>query len=841
MTLAYFLFFAQLSFGNPTVCAKNNQDPCLTGKLQIFKPGSELHPKEVSETPTGAGAAAQLRYRKRADGSGKVPPNALEKGKKALEELPEMAPQRNPFTDDAGIFSWSHQGPNRVGGRIRALLMLDDNTRLVGSVGGGIWKSTDQGNSWTPINDFLPTLSISSLTRDASNGNQIYAGTGETAFGNSDALPGAGVYRSMDGGNSWSQMASTTNWSFSRLFAHPFISGTVYAGVGGGAPENGVWRSTDSGVSWTKILSTNSACVDVKVDVESWNDIVACTRGGDVFYSGNGGTNWTDKTNGNWGLPTDGGRCEVAFALDSKIYISMDRNGGEIYRANDGASAFQLRNSGSNYLGTQGWYANTIWVAKHNLVNLLPPFNLQELVIVGGLNVYRSIDGGTNLNQISNWLTYHIGGSAHADQHGIVPIPGFNATNPFPTREVWVVNDGGVQRTMNIDTVVPISPWDNMNSNMSITQFYGAAVTRDGSLMVGGSQDNDTVRGPQNDPGGWFQGKTGDGGYCAFDPVNEAVVYCEYVNLGMFRSTDWGFTWLPITNGLSDAGSGNTSLFIAPFKHHPTLQNVLYAGGVSIWKTTNGGLNWSSVRGPRTGKCSAMDVTAAFPNKIWVGYDSGDLGMSDDGGSTWTVVPKPPVTGNQFVTDIAIRPSNPNHVMVTYGGYEQDRVWFTPDNGNTWENRSGANPIPAIQINSIIWHQSAVDWVYIGTDLGVLASDDAGLHWNRTPKYGNINNDGPIHVDVEELFWDNQDNLYAATHGRGIWRAWVPGTIFVDKNFSGTQVGTLANPFNRVDTAVNSTGPAHTYSIKSNTYIEGPKVYNKRGRFVARDGTVTIR
>lgn len=799
--------------------------------------------EESSTLPTGAAAAAELRYRKRADGSGRVHPNALVLGKEALEKLPIMETHRNPYNDDAGIFSWEHLGPNHVGGRIRSLLFLDNNTLLAGSVGGGIWRSTNLGGSWIPVDDFLPTLSISSLTRDAQNGNRIYAGTGERPFGSADALPGAGVFRSDDAGNTWIQLGSSV-WPFARVFAHPFISNKVYAAVSGSQFENGVWESTDGGDSWNRLLNTTSGCVDVKVDVESWLDIVACTSGGDVFLSSDGGANWVDKTNGSWGLPTNGGRCEVAFALDSKIYLSMNRNGGEIYRANDSGAQFQLRSTGTNYLGTQGNYGNTIWVAKHNVFNVVPPFNQQELVIVGGIDLYRSINGGSNLTRISDWALYHVGLSAHADQHAIVPVPGFNATLPAPNREVWFTNDGGVQRTLNIDTVAPAFNWNNMNSTLSVTQFYGGDVDSDGTFILGGTQDNDSVMGVTNNVNSWFQTKTGDGGFCAIDPINDSVFYGEYVNLEMYRSNDGGVTWFQITNGLTEAGTNN-ALFIAPFKHHPTQQNILYAGARRIYKTTNGGSNWVSIRGngaSTTPRCSAMDVTPLAPELIWVGYENGTLGRSEDGGDTWTTISPPTVTGNQMVTDIAIRHDNPNHVFVTYGGYETDRIWFTPDNGTTWENRSGqGTPVPAIQINTIMFHPANNDWVYIGTDLGILASDDEGLHWNRTPKFGNINSDGPINVDVEDLFWDNNQYIYAATHGRGMWRTWVPDTIYVDKNFNGSQIGTLSNPFNRVDVAVTSTGPAMKYSIKANTYNEGPKVYSKRGKFVARDGTVVIR
>lgn len=810
---------------------------------------------------TGALAAMQLRYMKRVNGEGVIPENALINGAKELMKLPEMPLFRNPYQDDAGIFSWEPLGPNKVGGRIRGLLQLNNTTWLAGSVGGGIWKTTDSGFNWAPMNDFLPSLAISSIVKGT--GNRIYAGTGEKGFGNLDSLPGAGVFISDDGGSTWTQDTSAGIWRCVRLFAHPNFSDEIYAAVSDQGGQNGVWIKFSGEDIWTHRLFSTKGFVDVKVDKEDINTVVACsvetnanpdsrTLDAEVWLSTNGGQNWTLQTVDGSKLPAATGRCEVAFGPGSGlIYVSMDRNGGEIWRTTNNGATWQLRNSGSNYLGGQGWYGNTIWVAPLNIVNSFPPFSVQELVVVGGIKLFRSIDGGTTLTQISDGAGYHVGTSAHDDQHLIVPTLQFSNTPPTPTREVWFANDGGIQRTLNIDNVSPFFNWNNMNSTMSITQFYGGSVAQDSSgTVVGGSQDNDTLVGGISNPNAWFQFKPGDGGFCAIDPIDPTTMYGEYIYLYMFKTENSGASWFPIVNGLLDVDPldprKGKALFIAPFVHHPNTRFNLFAGGEKIWKTTNGGAYWSvsyNIQGTNLPKCSALAMTKWNTSVVWAGYENGKIVKSLDGGGTWSTVFGPPVKGNQFITDIAISPHNENYVFVTYGGYESDRIWLTTDGGDTWENRSGApgTAVPAIHINTITFHPQYASWVYIGTDLGILASDDGGLHWNRTPKYGNINNDGPIHVDVEDLFFDNDQYLYAATHGRGMWRTWVPYTIYIDKAWGGTQIGTQSNPFNRVDVAVGSTGPAHIYSIKANDYVEGPKVYSKRGIFTATNGTARIR
>lgn len=826
--------------------------PCQSSKRRLPRQAAMFRTpmdakKGDPDGATGAMRAAELRFRKRVNKDGIIPENALEEGAEKLKSLPMMRAYLNPFTDDAGIFNWAHLGPNKVGGRIRSILMIDDNTRFVGSVGGGIWKTTDAGANWQPIDDFLPTLSISSLARDAQNGNKLYAGTGEIGFGNVDALPGAGVYRSTDFGASWQQLPQTINWPFARVFAHPFLSNELVAAVSSQASGiNGVWKSWNSGDTWTRIKDTSSGCIDVKIDVEAWNDMIACTNDGDVWFSNNGGTTWTRETMDGSQLPSDGGRCEVAFGgSDGTIYISMDRNKGEVWRSTNGASTWQLRSTGYEYLGKQGWYGNAIWACKANWLQPIVPQD-EQLVVVGGIDLWRSTDGGTTFTRISSWPDYNSGASAHADQHVIVEHPGFNTFFPpqLANREVWFANDGGIQRTLNIDNVSTTFNWNTMNNNMSITQFYGGAVSPNGQKIIGGAQDNDNIIGGPSNPNGWIVPQTGDGGYCAIDPTNDSIMWGEYVFLAMERSTDSGQSWEARTNGLGDAGDDERALFIAPFVHSPTQSGVLYAGGRSVWKTVNGGANWFESLAPISGvNVSALAMTPADSQVVWAGWTSGSLRKTVNGGTNWSFVQPPNQPGGYFITDIAISPQDPNIVFVTYGGYELDRIWLTTDGGTTWQNRSGSgNPVPAIQINTIAFHPNVPNWVYIGTDLGVLASDDLGVTWNRTPKFGgSINNDGPIHVDVEDLFFDANENLYAATHGRGIWKAWVPYTIYIDKNFGGTQIGTQSNPFNRVDVAVGSTGPAHRYSIKANDYLEGPKVYNKRGVFTATNGTARIR
>ncbi len=467
----------------------------------------------------------------------------------------------------------------------------------IGSVAGGIWRTDNSGASWTPVDDFMANLAVTSMVIDPVNPNVLYAATGEGFF-NFDALPGAGIFKSLDGGVTWSQLPSTNNPNFqwvNRLAHHPTISGRLFAAT---KDPSGVWRSTNGGVSWTQVLSTvdtdTTAALDIKIHPTFPDRILAGTQDlilpnfrAEVYYSSDGGNIWFEQTIGGVKLPDTSFRCEVAFAGNNgNMYVSMDRNGGEVWRSTDNAATWTLLNTGSNYLGTQGWYDNMIWVDPTN----------SSLMVVGGIDLWRSTNGGTTFCRISDWTSYHTGTSAHADQHFLTPVLGYNGNT---VRRVYVGNDGGIQTAADIATVTTNSGWTNLANGLGITQFYGAAAAPNGSVIVGGTQDNDKLRYTGN-ANGWFQAETGDGGYSAIDFNNPSIFYGSQPRLQIRKSTNGGQSYFNAFAGISDAGSGLTSRFIAPFAMDPNNSTRLIAGGANIWRTTNG-----ARAGPRSARRSA--------------------------------------------------------------------------------------------------------------------------------------------------------------------------------------------------------------------------------------------
>ncbi len=803
----------------------------------LFVANSQEEDEDRHENPE---ARQRLRVMQRLDNNGQIAFGALVKAKEETDRLSQLQHQNPRF--DAGLWNWQWLGPGNIGGRIRSILFDRVFTLWMwaGSVGGGIWRTTDGGYSWNPVDDFMANLAVTSLAGDPLNINVMYASTGE-GFNNIDALQGAGVFKSTDRGSTWRQLPFTNNVNFqwvNRIAHNPLLSNMLLAATA----NTGIWRTTDGGATWVSVLTPPAPSTDVKFAPNTSNIALAATglppagQNSDVYYSNTGGLTWNELTTGAAGmLPNNTGRCEVAFGPPGVMYVSMDRNNGELWRSIDGGATWEFRNTGTSYLSVQGWYANALWVSPVD----------GNFIVVGGLDLYRSTDGGMNLQKISRWQGELDGSSPHADQHVIVAHPGFGGTNGT----VFFGNDGGIYATNDVSTVSQDAGWIPRNNGLGVTQFYGGAAAPGGSIIVGGAQDNDKLHYSPANGTNWLHPTTGDGGFAAVDYINPNILYGEYTNLEIRRSDNGGVSYSTRISGLSDAQNGATSLFISPFSMDPNVPAVLVAGGTSIWRTQDNADNWSAIRGPVPGlpgagspACSAIDIAHGNGTIIWVGYANGRVSRSSwspASGWSWTDVDG--LIPDRYVTDIAINPFNTDEVFVTIGGYNFDDVWMTTNAGQTWQNRSGTgiNYLPAVQVNTVRYNPQNENWVYVGTDLGVFGSEDKGLHWSILRRYGT--NEGPANVAVDELFWQGSEYLIAATHGRGMYRARIPFDIFVDLNNPLPGDGTAANPFHSLLNGVNTLVNGTTLHINTGTYPEAPLTFNKRGQIITTNGTVTIR
>ena len=758
--------------------------------------------EDKKESTDAAGWARYRRMQLSSDEKGTVKPNGWAEAQAARKALVGRAKSATaaPLLGGAGLSSsnWTWIGPGNQGGRIRSILVHPTvaGTLWIGSVGGGIWKSTNSGASWSVLQDSMTNLAITSLAMDSSGATTLYAATGE-GFGNGDAIRGAGIFKSTDGGGSWSQLSSTNPASASadfyyvnRISAHPSTSGTLLA-----ATQGGLYRSADWGGSWTKVL-TITQMADVKYLPTNGNYALAGRGyyGGYVYYSSNGGLSWTPSN------LTTTGRTEVAWGSGGVAYAVSDVNYGTVYRStNYGATWTTVNNTG--HLSGQGWYANAIWVNPNN----------NSEIIVGGLDLWRSTDSGASFSKISNWqYGGQYGSAAHADHHFIASMPTYNGST---NTTIYFANDGGMYRTDAVSTLSQYGTnWINLNNNLGITQFYGGAGHNGtNGRIVGGAQDNGDLYYTGSGTS-WSVFSGGDGGKSAIDSTNGNYIYGEYVYLRLHRSTNGACCASDIISGLTDAGDGNNALFIAPFAIDQSNPNNMWAGGTSLWYTTS--LKASTPSWSRAGYAGnyISKIALGSSSNVWFGTVSGALlnntnALSSPGSFVSKASGLP--TG-RAVLSIFVDRTNANIVYVGYGGYNTGNIWKSTNGGTSWTNIHGT--LPATPVYSIQTNPTNSNYIYIGTEVGVFTSEDGGTTWSTT-------NDGPANVSTQELFWLDNSTLVATTHGRGMFKTTVstsPTTYDISYTKSGTGSGNVAF------------SPAGTLSTCSttctNTYATGTSV-----------------
>ncbi len=732
---------------------------------RLIHPGQQLHLLDLggSEAPLGSGEvenvakleektdhpdeAAAFWWLVHQDENGYVPPDGYLKAARHIEMMRNTPP---PAAGLNATTSWEWLGPGNIGGRIRSILINPDNPdeMWLGSVGGGIWKTVNGGASWEPVDDFMANLAVSCMAMHPITPTIMFAGTGE-GFYNVDALRGAGIFKSVDGGETWSQIPSTatSDWYFVNRIAISPDGSTMLA-----ATNTGIFRSTDEGNTWTQVLWGHIDDVDFD-PTDSSKAVAGVHSGGVAFYSTDGGATWNLAS---FASSTDG-RIEIAYAPSdpSIVYVSMDHNNGEIWKSTDGGQNYSLVNTGNEYLSTQGWYGNIIWVNPYD----------PDFIVVGGIDLWRSTDGGVHLEKISQWYKAD---SIHADHHAIVESPLFdNTTN----RTVFFGNDGGIYKTDDIATVTYTVGWQELNNNLGITQFYGGAGNTISGKIVGGAQDNGTLVYNGNTEG-WHAMFGGDGGYCAADPEDVDYLYGEYTDLRIHRSTDGGISSSYIYNGISDAG--NAANFIAPFILDPNNPNTMLAGGAHLWRSTNikdDTPDWSSIKDSTGVYISAIAIAPGDSDLVWVGHNNGDVFFTTNGTAitpTWTRVDTAtPALPNRYVSRITIDPEDHDKVYVSFGGFSADNIYRTTDGGQTWTDITGdsASPtgLPEVPVHDLEINPYNSSWLYAATDVGVFTSEDGGENWY-------LPQDGPANVSVYELFWMD-DNLIAVTHGRGMFQA----------------------------------------------------------------------
>lgn len=653
--------------------------------------------------------------------------------------------------------------PNGDGGagRLNCVRFHPNNQNIiyVGAPSGGLWKSSNAGSTWTTATDALPTLGINDIAIDATNPSVMYVATGDRDA--SDTY-GVGVLKSSNGGISWNitGLNATTNQSkiVNRILINPNNHAMLFA-----ATSNGVYKSTDGGLAWVKVLAVNNI-KDMELKPGDPSTIYAASAS--TFYvSTNTGTSFSAVTNG---LPLSSAIGRIAIAVTPAnpqlVYLLFSESSANgflgLYRSSNSGVSFNEQSSSPNLLGYNtdgqdsggnGWYTLSIAVS---------PVSENE-VVVGGVNIWQSFDGGLNWNLNAYWTGNGGVPYVHADIHDLV----YSADGGI----CYAACDGGIFSTPDAG-----SNWfDNSGGGMQIAQMYrlGCAATN-ANLVLQGWQDNGTNL---YSAGAWSNVIGGDGMECFIDWSNSNYMYGEYQNGALNRSSNGGVSFTGIGNTITESGA-----WVTPWLQDPVDPQTIYAGYQNVWKSTDRGNTWSTISTFNTSGLTCLVVAISNPQYIYAS-DGNTLYKTNNGGSTWSTVTNP--FGSGYITHITLSESDENKLWLTYSGYTTGKkVFKSIDGGVTWSNISFN--LPNIPANCGINQLGTTDGIYVGTDVGVYYIDNNLTSWIP---YSN----GLPNVIVDELEIHYASNkLRAATYGRGLWETGIynPNSNLPFANFSADSV-----------------------------------------------------
>jgi Sortilin, neurotensin receptor 3,/Secretion system C-terminal sorting domain len=655
--------------------------------------------------------------------------------------------------------TWASMGPtSSTGGyagigRLNSIAFDPSNSSIIyaGAAGGGVWKTTNGGTSWSPLTDTQNSLGVSAILVDQSNPNTVYVATGD---GDGRDSPSTGILKSTDGGATWS--TTGLNWLRSdlryirRLLRHPSNANMLVA-----ATSIGMYYSLDAGATWTQAVAGNFFDAEFQPGSTGTFYATAVTTAnlGQVFRSTDNAVSWAQVHS-----LANSSRAAITVSAANANFIgvvyskSADNGFNGFYSSVDGGGAWSLKASTPNLLGWnatgndaggQGWY---------DLCLVADPTNANTIYL-GGVNTWKSTNGGTNWTINTMWTSSGSVPVVHADKHDLVFQ---NNTTLFQA------NDGGIYKTTNGGT-----SWTDLTNTMAISQLYRIGVAQTNSAVIGGLQDNGTKL--RSTTGTWADRLGGDGMDCAINPTNANYMYGELYYGDIYRSTNGGSSFSSIKPNTTEQGG-----WVTPFAIAPSAPATIYLGYKNVFRSTNYGTKWTRMTNGFTGGLNirALSVAPNNANTVYLSTDADLSGgnrffRSTNGASSFTTMTNPASAGR--INSIAIDNTNANNVWVAVSGYNTgSKVYKSTDGGSTWTNISGT--LPNIPANCVTFWNGSNGGIYLGMDVGVYYRDNSMSDWV-------LFNASLPNVEIADLeIQYSLGKLRAATYGRGVWESDLYGT-----------------------------------------------------------------
>lgn len=708
---------------------------------------------------------------------------------------------KNAVYKIANTSNWTSRGPTEAFsgysgiGRVNRLTFVPNNPSIIyaSTPGGGLWKTTNRGANWAPLTDYLPSIGSSGLIIDHANTSVMYLATGDADGSNVYSI---GVLKSTNSGQSWNdtglKFETLQGMLIYSLVQHPVNPSMLLAGT-----NRGLYRTADAGTTWTKVQETGTF-YDLEFKPGNPNVVYAGIVGG-VMRSTDAGVTWSTVYKNDLGRRTAIAVSPANPDLIAALIVNTT-NGflGFFASTNSGEpETFVQKSSTPNVLSHtelgsdnrgQGWY---------DLALTISPTDANQ-VWVGGVNIWKSLDGGVTWTHNTHWYRLRDKPEVHADQHELVFQDGQN---------LFVANDGGVYFTSDGGAV-----WQDISNGLVITQMYAIAISQSDDKVLIGTQDNGTKMWSTL---GWTDELGGDGMQNAIDPNDSNILYGSLYYGAFYRSMDGGTIWKSIR---PDTIGG---AWVAPFVLDPTTPSTIYAGMRTLYKSLDRGDTWTNISPGLTNDrtLGSIAVAPTSPNTIYVSwYNQGSkLAKTMDGGQSWITL-TPPHTSN--ITSISFDPKEANTVYLTFSNYDylRSKVYRSKDGGLTWTNIS--DNLPNVPANILVHDKTSNGGMYLGMDVGVFYRDNTMSNWvlyNR-----NLPN-----VEIFDLEIHHKDRkLVAGTYGRGLWESplytsttsiaqedEVPQTYRLNQNYP--------NPFNPTTTI--------TFEVPQTSELS-LKVYDLTGR-----------
>lgn len=771
-----------------------------------------------------------------------IPRERLEAAKAYMESMPGNGGIAGRFT----ALAWQERGPSNIGGRTRAILIdkrdATGNTVLAGSVSGGIFRTTNFTSitpAWTPINDQMLNLAISAIVQDPVHPDTLFAATGEGWF-NIDAVRGAGIFKSIDGGNTWSLLPSTSGFEYVQDLVID-NNGNLFASLRNLSTANrGVMRSTDRGASWVQVLGAplpgfaTGRAADLEVaangDVYASLGIFGRSMVMKSSFAVNGANTgalntWTNITPV---TPNIVQRTEILLAPSDplRVYLLMQDSTTSqvlnIYRSTDGGNnwfslaAPSALNNGSN---SQTWF---------NLTGAVDPTNA-DVLVVGGLNLAKSTDAGASWNTITG------SGTVHVDHHALV----YNGSSRLVDG-----NDGGVYYSTNINTANPT--FTNKNNGFNVTQYYGCDMhPTNTNYFLAGAQDNGTQQftGPGINSTANVTG--GDGGFCHIDQTDGQLQITSNTSNNYYRSLNGGNSFASLS-----AISNNRGQFINPTDLDDA-QKILYAGddagkyycvinllGASPTAFT------VSVAAMGNLEVTAVKVDPFSANTIWLGASFGNpaaipvvMKLSNANTASPTLVMNTGigVPAGAAISAIDVDPANASHILVTLSSFGVASVWESTNGGASYSSIEGNLPDMPVRWGIFAPVNAQLNGAGGGNG-GILLATELGV-WTTSQINGSStvwipNNSGLANVRTDMLKFRAGDNIVAAaTHGRGLYTTTLPTVVTGVSDPSNTKdfIKYISAEQNRLLVV---TGTLNTRSMSIQLYnMSGQRLYESSGPY----------